>query len=67
MNDLNYTALWGFLFGISAFFALCDLMSRSHPLRRDDPPTKWSYAFRALMVFFGSLTALTWGGVGWLR
>lgn len=61
MNNLNYTALWGFLFGLSVLSAFGDVIARAS-FRGDDPPTKWSYIFRACVLIFGSLTALTWGG-----
>lgn len=57
MNDLNWTALFGFLAGVWLFltFAAAQLP--------ESEKAKNAFTFSFFMfVLFGSLTALTWGG-----
>lgn len=52
MNDLNWTALFGFWTAASLIMAYILL---------HDEWTKWVTFFLTTAVIFGSLTALTWG------
>lgn len=68
MNDLNYTALWGFL-AVVCLFLIGGLVGIS----RDQESGKKDYGQRQTdissgvfwmfigFIIFGSLTALTWG------